>query len=86
MKVASLMLVIKNKKQCFQLFHFVHSLAVLPIDFFSISFSGMKVFLGLNHPSSENVIVFILITFLTHILHGDLNFVWHYKSNNKEQS
>ena len=74
MKVASLMLVIKNKKQCFQLFHFVHPLAVSPIDFFSISFSGMKVFLGLNHPSSENI-VFVLINLLTHILHGDLNFV-----------
>ena len=69
------MLVIKNRKQCFQLFHFARPMAVLPIGYFSISFSGLKVFLGLNHPSSENIIVFVLITFLTHILHGDLNFV-----------
>ena len=69
------MLVIKNKKQYFQLFHFVHPLAELLIDYFSTSFSEMKVFLGLNHPFFENIIVFVLITFLTHISHGDLNFV-----------
>ena len=69
------MLVIKNKKQYFQLFHFVHPLAELLIDYFSISFSEMKVFLGLNHPFLENIIVFVLITFLTHISHSDLNFV-----------